>query len=183
MKLVGRIKKTDNIKIDEFKLCIFIFMLGGIIGFFTEEVYDTLRNLKLDKNGFLYGLFLPIYGWGALIFHFVSKITKRKFLLTFILIMIFSGILEYVTGAVLLEVWDKRLWDYSSYFMNLNGHICLFSIVAFGILGTMYVYLVEPLIKKLMQKLGEKKVDVIIKIFLIGYLIDNIFSFLIKNKF
>lgn len=185
MNLLSRIKKLNscNIEIDEFKLCIFIFMCCGIIGFFIEETYDTLYNLKLDKNGFLYGLFLPIYGWGALLFHFVSKKTKNKPLITFLFFMIIAGILEYLTGAVLFEVWGRRYWDYSDYFLNLKGYICLFSIVAFAILGIIYIYIIEPLIKKYMNKIGNEKVDKIIKIFLSIYFIDNIFSFLIKNKF
>jgi uncharacterized membrane protein len=172
-----------NIKIDEFKLCIFIFMVCGILGFFIEETYDTLVNLKLDKNGFLYGLFLPIYGWGALSIHFISKKTKDKPFLSFILITIFSAIFEYLTGAIIFKIWNKRFWDYSNYFMNLDGYICLFSTMSFGFLGMLYIYIIEPFIKKIFNKIENNKLELYIKIFLLIFLIDNIFSFLIKNKF
>lgn len=184
MNVVRYIKKINevDVKIDEFKLCIFIFMCCGILGFFVEETYDTLYNLKFDKNGFLYGLFLPIYAWGGLVIHLISKKHKNKPLFTFFIIILFAAIFEYATGFILLKLWNKRFWDYSNYFLNLNGHICLFSVVAFGILGVLYVYILEPSIKKIINKLGNKKVDIYIKCFLIIYLIDNVFSFLIKNK-
>ena len=84
MSLKRSNNKCADIKISEFKLCIFIFMFCGVLGFFIEEVYDTLYNLKLDKNGFLYGVFLPIYGWGAVAIHFLTKKSKKNPLLTFI---------------------------------------------------------------------------------------------------
>lgn len=185
MKLLENIKKLNSVevKIDEFKLCIFIFMCCGIFGFFVEETYDILHNWKLDKNGFLYGLFLPIYAWGGLIFHFIAKKTKNKPIIAFLMVVLTAALLEYCAGAVILEIWNKRFWNYSDYFMNLNGHICLFSVVSFGILGTLYIYVLEPLIKMLINKLGSKKVDICLKWFLVLYLIDNICSFLIKNKF
>lgn len=184
MKLVNFIKKINKIdvKINEFELCIFIFMCCGILGFFIEELYDTLYNLKLDKNGFLYGLFLPIYGWGALAIHFINKNTKKNPLITFLLIVIFASIFEYLTGAIIFKIWNKRLWDYQGYFMNINGYICIFSVISFGILGLLYIYFIEPLIKVIINNLNKKKLDFILKVFLILYLFDNIFSFLVKNK-
>ena len=157
-------------------------MCCGIFGYFMEETYDTLHNLKLDKNGFLYGLFLPIYAWGGVVIHLISKKIKKKPLLTFLIIIIFAAIFEYAVGVIMLEIWGKRFWDYSNYFLNINGHICLFSVLSFGIVGILYVYIIEPLIKGLINKLGPNKTDLCIKCFLIIYLIDNIFSFLIKNK-
>ena len=184
MKFLSGLKtKCENIKIDEFKLCIFIFMFCGILGFYIEETYDILHNFKFDKNGFLYGLFLPIYGWGALLFHILTKKTYKRPVLTFLIIMLSAILLEYTTGFMLLLIWNKRYWDYSSYFLNINGYICLFSILSFSILGMVYVYVLEPFIKTTMAKLGNIKVDKILKTFLIIYLIDNLFSFLIKNKF
>lgn len=185
MKFLNNLKKYDEInsEINEFKLCIFIFMICGILGFFIEELYDTLYNMKLDKNGFLYGFFLPIYGWGAVAIHFMSKKTKNKPFLSFIVACIFAAVFEYLTGFVVFNIWQKRLWDYSNYFLNLDGYICLFSIMSFGLLGILYIYIIEPLIKKYINKIGDKKTNKYINIFLIVYLIDNIFSFIVKNKF
>ena len=113
----------------------------------------------------------------------LTKKTYKRPVLTFLIIMLSAILLEYTTGFMLLLIWNKRYWDYSSYFLNINGYICLFSILSFSILGMVYVYVLEPFIKTIMAKLGNIKVDKILKIFLIIYLIDNIFSFLIKNKF
>lgn len=174
--------RIKDIKIDEFKLCIFIFMVGGTLGFFVEEVYDFLHNFKIDKNGFLYGFFLPIFGWGALLIHLIGRKTKQSPSKTFIWTVILTGILEYFTGDIMLKIWNVRWWDYSNDFLNINGHVCLFSVLAFGVLGLLFVYVIEPLIIFMMDYIGNRKVDIILKIFLIGYLIDNICSFLIKNK-
>ncbi|MBE6149859.1 MAG: hypothetical protein E7170_03980 [Firmicutes bacterium] len=178
-----KINNNEKIKIDEFRFCILIFMFCGVFGFFVEEIYDTLYNLKIDKNGFLYGLFLPIYGWGGIVIHLISKKTKSNPLLTFIIIALFAAIFEYLSGYIIFKIWGKMYWNYSNYYLNLNGYICLFSVLAFTLLGIFYVYIIEPIIKFIVNKIDEKRIDLYIKIFLIIYLIDNIFSFLVKNKF
>ena len=77
------------------------------------------------------------------------------------------GDLLCIHGAVLdhrdftswyLEVTKGiRWWDYSGYFMNLNGRICLEGAVTFGLACCAVVYFAGPLLAGLIEKLSPAK--------------------------
>ena len=62
-----------------------------------------------------------------------------------------------------------RLWDYTKYFLNIDGLVCFASALCFGIGGLIITYLIYPLIKKIYEKIDKNK----LKIFLI--IISTIF--------
>ena len=68
--------------------------------------------------------------------------------------MIVSGTLEYVTGWVLYNVFDTRLWDYNTEiwnFGNIGGFVCLRSVLVFGLAGLMLIYTVIPVLARLIK--------------------------------
>ena len=48
-----------------------------------------------------------------------------------------SVFMEFTTGG-------KKWWDYSGYFLNLNGRICAEGLLAFGLGGLAVVYMYWP---------------------------------------
>ncbi|MEG2322478.1 MAG: putative ABC transporter permease [Bacilli bacterium] len=187
MKFINYLKKINKDekklnKKDTRQLCLFIFMFGGFIGFLAEEIFSIVVLKQFTKSGFLYGCFLPIYAWGCLLIFMLSlKFKKKPFILVF-LIMLATGILEYCTGEAMLLIWGKRWWDYGSYFLNINGHVCLWSVSLFAIGGLLFTYIIEPLIRRLMTKIEPKKIDTICLSFSIIFIIDNILSFTFRNS-
>ncbi|MBQ5767892.1 MAG: putative ABC transporter permease, partial [Clostridiales bacterium] len=70
-----------------------------------------------------------------------------------------SGVLELVTGWVVLTVWGIRLWDYNEEilnFGNIGGFVCVRSVLFFGISGVFLQFVVVPLFEKLEQKMPRK---------------------------
>ena len=157
-----------------------IFLICSVIGWIYEEIYFLLSDHTLTNRGFLYGPYLPIYGAGAVLITILLKRFKKNALVFFLLTMLVTGILEYAVGFVLLEVWDKRLWDYTGMFLNLGGFICLRSLVSFAVGGLLLIYFAEPLINNITNKFS-KLVDTLTLIFIpLIFVIDFIFSLLFR---
>lgn len=165
----------------EIKTYILIFIAGGLAGYIYEIIFYYLTEHTLINRGFLYGPFLPVYGWGALLMSILLKKVKDYPIIVFLLSALITGILEYLTGHIMYLIWHRRWWDYTGLFLNINGYVCLRSVITFAIGGLILIYLVEPLIRKLIKNTSPKKINIVIIIFIIIYLIDNIFSKIYRN--
>ena len=75
----------------------------------------------------------------------------RAYIETCLCTLIVSGILEFVTGYVLLHIQGVRLWDYNTEIWNwgnIGGYICARSVLFFGVSALFLQYAVYPLTKK-----------------------------------
>ena len=100
-----------------------------VLIFLVKE--GTFRN-----RGFLYGPWLPVYGIGAVLFSVIlsprellpdssGKYKKNHPVTVFFLSTLLGSGLELVIGWFLDFLWNLRYWDYSGYFLNFRGYICL----------------------------------------------------------
>ena len=55
-------------------------------------------------------------------------------------IVVLCGVVEYFTSYYLEVTQGKKWWDYSGYFLNLNGRICAEGLLVFGVGGMAIVY-------------------------------------------
>ena len=82
--------------------------------------------------------------------------TKRKHpLQVFLISALATGILEYFSGYILYGKlgWTK-CWDYNQEilnFGNINGYVCLRSVFIFGLSALALMYVILPLLTKLVQ--------------------------------
>ena len=159
---------------------------SGIFGFIYETIFYRIDLGYFVKRGSTYGPWIPIYVFGGLFIYLLTYKYKKKPLLVLLLSMLISGLLEYFTGMFFYEVLNTRLWDYNKEilnFGNINGYICLRSILFFGISGMILNYLLVPLLNKIMKKINYKVLNVIciVLISLFVYLWEKL-VFLIKIK-
>ncbi len=168
--------EKDNMnKIEYYILLFYIFsFLGGIL----EISYSLIFRDKLVWGGFMYGMLRPIYGFGSLILYFIPKYFRKNFLIAFISSTIIGSIYEYFSSYILEILFNKRWWNYSNFFLNINGRICLLNSICWGILGIIFYYMLEPLTKKVFTKINKKFLTVILTLLSIYYLIDITISFL-----
>ena len=80
------------------------------------------------------------------------------------------------------KVFKARWWDYKERKFNINGRICLETMVPFGLLGCFIIYILHPLIKKLIKLINPTFKLILSITLLIIYIIDNIISFKVMNK-
>ena len=69
---------------------------------------------------------------------------------------------------------------YVDYKYNFEGRIALSPSLRFGIGGVIFLYLLEPLFNKILNKLNKKTINIIFYLVLAIFLIDVIYSFFIK---
>ncbi len=137
---------------DEFlTLYTLTFVIYAFIGYICEVIYCSIGQRKLVNRGFLYGPWLPIYGFGGLIVNICLIPLKAYPVLVFILGMILTSIVEYIGSWGLEKIFSIKLWDYSKHFANINGRVCLLNSTLFGIMSVSLVYLVQPYITLLIS--------------------------------
>lgn len=160
-----------------------LFIMYSILGWIVETLYIFARTKKLVNRGFLIGPYCPIYGWGCMAITLLLKKLMPKPFLLFLMAIVICSLLEYFTSYFMEKMFKTRWWDYSNTKFNINGRICLNTMLPFGILGTFIMYLVNPGLTKIVTSIPANYLKIIsITVFII-YLIDNIISFGIVAKF
>ena len=152
-----------------------IFLIGGLVGWFYELIFYYFTEGRLTNRGILYGPILPIYGLGALGIYSLKPLKKNPIIL-FIACMLITGIVEYIIGYISFNIFDTKLWDYTGLFLNINGIVCLRSVVSFAIGGLVFHYLIEENVYKLYNKISFKLVSNLCYIIMFFLIIDAIIS-------
>lgn len=141
-----------------------------------EVCVTYFKKHEFVNRGFLIGPYCPIYGWGCILINILLNQYKSNVVVVFMLIIIICSILEYLTSYVMEKIFHIRWWDYSNRKYNLNGRICLSNMLAFGVLGCLVIYIVNPFFLSLINKLPINEINIIALILLVIFLIDNIIS-------
>ena len=118
---------------------IFFFYFYCFLGWIWETCYVSVCKTKWVNRGFMKGPFLPIYGSGAVIVLIFTLPFRTNAILVFVAGMASATILEYFTGAAMEKLFHVRYWDYSDKPLNLNGHICLFCSLGWGVFSVLMV--------------------------------------------
>ena len=164
-------------------LLLLTFTVAGVIGFIYETVCVLINTGgEFFKRGTTYGPWIPIYGFGALLIYALTVKFRKKPWLVFLIAMTSCGLLELASGYVLDKVFHQRLWDYSTVILNwgnLNGYICVRSVLTWGIFGMLLMYGLLPLEEKFQKRLP--KAFNIVTFALFGlFVLDIVLSFTIK---
>lgn len=161
-----------------FLLFIFYSMFGWII----EVIQSYIRNHKFINRGFLIGPYCPIYGFGGLAITLLLRKYLEDPLILFFMSVIICSILEYSTSYIMEKIFKARWWDYSNKKFNIDGRICLETMVPFGILGLIMSYFINPIIFGLFSLMSSNLLDMIAFIIFIIFVIDNVISFTIISN-
>lgn len=121
-----------------------LFWSYCFLGWVWESLLVSCEQRKWVNRGFLYGPWIPIYGFGALIILFSTEPFRSSALLVFFSGMTSSTALEYLTGRAMEKIFQMRYWDYSKCRFNLDGYICLRASLTWGIFSVVIVDMVEP---------------------------------------
>ena len=131
---------------DTFYINFLYFFIYSVLGWIVETLYCRSKDGKWTNRGFLFGPYCPIYGFGALIVIYSLGFFISSPIQVFILAMIATAILEYLTSFILEKIFNAKWWDYSNMKFNINGRICLLNTLEFGILSLIIIYGIHPLI-------------------------------------
>ncbi len=157
---------------------VLIFFIISLIGWIFEMTYHYIRYFNITDRGFLYGPIIPIYGFGCLLILLTLDKYKKTPLKHFFMIMLVSGILEYLTSYVLELVFKRKWWNYFKYHFNLNGRICLYGLLLFGVVGHFMAYYLVPFINKKLNKINIDNRKIVSIFFIVTITIDFTMSVL-----
>ncbi len=129
-----------------FSTVLFLFFsLHAFFGWILETVYRSYHAKSFVNAGFLYGPFVPLYGFGALVVYFASiPLESSPAWVRFPLYALLVTVLEYF-GSWVMEKWfSLKLWDYSQNRFNLKGRICLSFSTFWGMLAAAQSLWLQP---------------------------------------
>ena len=158
------------------EIYILLFFTYAILGWLMEVGCKLVETKKFINRGFLIGPYCPIYGWGAIIITLLLNKYLPDPLALFIMSIVICSIIEYATSYFMEKIYHARWWDYSRRKYNINGRICLETMIPFGILGVLIMYFANPFFTGIYEKIPEIALTVICSFLVIVFLIDNIIS-------
>lgn len=126
--------------------------------------------------GLLIGPLCPIYGWGCILIIILIGRNTTDLLAVFLKAIVVCSILEYLTSYIMEKLFHARWWDYSSSKFNLNGRICLDTMLPFGFLGCFVVYVLHPFVMGIVNLLPTPWFYVVTVIIFVIFIVDNIIS-------
>lgn len=161
-------------------LCL-IVVISGIFGFLYEFIFYYFNS---GMTTFYYrgGNFLPwinIYAIGAVIIFFLTFKKRKNPLFVFLVSAVSTGILEYVGGWFMENIMNVKCWDYTNEilsFGNIDGYVCIRSVLVFGLSSLLLIYALIPFCFYLAKKM-KKKHFLILSFTLFGiFMFDELYN-------
>ena len=122
------------------------FIIYSIAGYVIETIFGIItKGVWESRQSFLYGPFCAIYGLGAVVMiiflQYFNKNNNTLFWGGFLI----GSVVEYVLSLIGEIVFHAIWWDYSNMPLNLNGRICVFYSIFWGLLA---IYLVSTILRR-----------------------------------
>lgn len=165
-----------------FSSLVLMFFTFSFIGWLWEVLLYVFKDGIFVNRGVLHGPWLPIYGTGGVMILFLLFLPKKvkKYMdnpvITFLVVVLICGIIEYYTSWYLEMSMGLRWWDYTGNFLNLNGRICFEGLTFFGIGGCLCLYIVAPFMQEKISKLGSKFRNALCVILIVLFFVDLVYS-------
>ena len=160
---------------------ILAFFTFSLVGWLWEVSIHLIKDGVFVNRGALHGPWLPIYGGGLVMILIVLARFRKNAALEIALIVVLCGLVEYFTSLILELANGMRWWDYTGYFLNLNGRICAEGLLVFALGGSAVVYMLMPLLDNLWQKINKKILVIICCVLLLVFGADIVYSHFVPN--
>ena len=164
-----------------------IIVIGGVFGFLYEYLFYFF-NGGMKEFYYRGGNFLPwinIYATGSVMIYILTYKYRKSPLKVFLISVISTGLLEYFSGLGIYIIGDGlRYWDYNTEilnFGNINGFVCLRSVMFFGLSALLLMYVIVPFCFHVANK-SNKKVFLIVTISICSIFLADEFYNLIFTK-
>ena len=169
--------------------CFFVFC---VIGWLYESIWSSINHGYFVNKGFLYGFYLPIYGFGGVTLILClnklmsSKINIAKVPITpvvvFFAAMVIISSIEFVVSYVMELIYHRRWWDYSKVDkIHVDGRISLRNSTILTAGSMVFLYGVYPLMKKLLSQVKTKIIVVTATIIVVVMGADTLLTLLFRH--
>lgn len=159
-----------------------MFLGISLFGWLWEVGLFLVSYGVLANRGSLHGPWLPIYGAGSVLILVLLYRLRERPALEFTAAVVLCGFLEYMTSLVMeISTGGTKWWDYSGYFLNLDGRICAEGLLVFGLGGMAIVYVVAPLLDNLLRKVNQKVLMAVCSVLMVVFAADAVYSHFVPN--
>ena len=184
---------AGRIKLEKYQQVGIILLVWVFAGFFGW-VYEFIFYYFDGGTGEFYmqgGNFLPwinIYAIGAIVILFLLQFLKIKKYpwLVFLVSLVVTGIVEFLAGWLVYVIGNgTRYWDYNIEiwnFGNIEGFVCLRSVLVFGFSALMLVYLIVPFFIMLAKRMSRRAFLILAISLFSVVMLDEIYN-LLASKF
>ena len=153
------------------------FIVYSILGYVIETLYGLLTKGVIEsRQSMLYGPFCCIYGLGAICLLCIPKPAKKNNWTLFIAGFIIGSVVEYIVSWVGEVIFNIKWWDYSNFPLNINGRVCVYFSIFWGILTICLNKVINPTVDKVLGKVPIKILHVLTVIIMVFMGFDFIIS-------
>lgn len=161
---------------------VLYFFIYALLGWLLEVTCKFVEEKKFVNRGFLLGPICPIYGYCMVLLVLLIGTGDKDILSIFLKSILVCSLIEYLTSYLMEKIFKARWWDYSKNRFNINGRVCLETMLPFGLMGTLALYFVQPRFQSFLS-IFTYKVRLTVAIVLTTlYVVDNIVSFKVMKK-
>ena len=168
--ILKRLNYNQNYSLMSYILFFFLF---SFLGWIWEVCLTLFTEGVFVNRGAFYGPWLPIYGSGGVFILILLKKYRDRSVLHFLLTMLLCGILEYGTAFYLETFQSMKWWDYTGFFLNIQGRVCLEGLLFFGVGGLFFTYFLAPYFHQWNYKLKQVLCSILCIIFLFDFFISS----------
>lgn len=155
---------------------ILLFFSFAFIGWVWEVSLHLISDGQFVNRGVLHGPWLPIYGTGGILILVLLNKFREHAATEFVAAVVLCGFVEYFTSYYLEMSHGQKWWDYSGYFLNLNGRICAEGLLVFGLGGMAIVYFVAPMLDNLFRMIQFQIIVPICLVLVCCFGVDQAYS-------
>ena len=138
-----------------------LFLIYSFIGWSIEVIGKLIEKHKFINRGFLVGPICPIYGHGCIVMILTLGRYRDNPLTLFMYAIFICSLLEYFTSYFMEKIFKARWWDYSNNKFNINGRICLETLVPFGIGGVLVLFVFNPFLEKIINLIPDLALHIV----------------------
>lgn len=155
-----------------------VLFAGSLAGVLIELLWCLLtKRYVQSRSGLVYGPFNLLYGVGATVLSIaLYDLRNRNRILCFLGGMFIGSVVEYACSFFQEMIFGSVSWDYRGMPFNLNGRICLFYSLMWGILGLVWIKDIYPRMSKWILKIPNNFGKVLTVLLVVFLLFDGIIS-------
>jgi len=154
-------------------LFLYNIILYSILGFLFESGVCLILGDPIGGN-FTYGPYTLVYGISLsiifVIFKFIDNKIKNKiikYILFFIISFILISLLEYYTGLLLKNLFNKDFWDYSKIPLTYNKYFNFFVSLFWSAASIIIFKFLVPLTNKIFNYVHSWMINVMFSLILV----------------